>query len=130
MAYQNDGPNVSLNYGATGLKQYIAVSVDASGRIVKPALGAPVLGILQSSGTTGLTSAQATARAGVVQVYGVSKLYAAGSTMDAGDKWATSSKGWAVPTTAGAYTCGFVIGGSSGSTGRYLTVSIQPIGTT
>lgn len=104
----------------TGLQQFTLVTVNSAGKIAKPSLGARVLGVLVSSGTNGT----ATNPVGTVQIVGIAKVLAAGSTLSAGDTYSANASGYAKPTTGSAYVGGFVVDGSSGSTGRIISVSL------
>jgi hypothetical protein len=99
------------------------VTVSSSGAATVPAAGASIAGVLQNA-------PQYVGEAATVMVSGVSKVVAPGSTVSVGDVVAASSVGRAVALSGGAYAVGRVISGSSGSTGRYLTVLLSPIGTT
>jgi len=114
---------------STGLRQYRAVTMSGT-KVGYPAVGAPIVGVLVDQGTTGVSAANAARRRVAVCMGGIAKIEAAGSTLAAGDLWAASSVGHARAVGSGHYACGYVIAGSSGSTNRILTVSIQPIGTT
>jgi hypothetical protein len=63
-------------------------------------------------------------------INGLSKVQAHGSTVSAGQVVASSTVGMVQASTAGAYSVGRIFAGSSGSTGRILTMVIEPIGTT
>ena len=119
---------------STGLRQYRAVTLTATGTIGYPAVGDPIIGILVDQGTTGVSATNAARLRRNVCMGGIAKIEAAGgtpgSTLSAGDTWTPSSRGAAIKVGAGNYVAGYVISGSSGSTNRILTVSIQPIGTT
>ena len=123
MAYEIPGQLITLPAGSTSLAQFTFVTVSSSGAAVLPAAGASIAGVLQNA-------PQYANEAATVMVSGVSKVVAPGSTVSVGDLVAASSVGRAVALGAGAYAVGRVIEGSSGSTGRYLTVLLSPIGTT
>lgn len=123
MAYEIPGKSISLE-ASTDLSayQFHFVTTDANGQAALPANGASVLGVLQNKPTAG--------EAASIVIDGVSKVIAAGSTVSAGDLVQASSVGRAIALGAGGYAVGRVLYGSSGSTGRVLTVALQPIGTT
>lgn len=99
------------------------VTVNASGQAAFPAAGASVAGVLQGNVTR-------VNEAATIFGAGISKVEATGSTVAVGDLVATSSVGKAVALSGGAYAVGRVVLGSSGSSGRYLTVRLESIGTT
>ena len=127
MAYENLAGSAAVTMDATtGLAQYRLVVAGASGAAY-PTTGAPVAGVLVSSGTTAST---ASGQYCAVQTMGIAKVEAAGTTMSAGDPVVTDSSGRAAVAGAGDYRIGTVIDGSSGSTGRVLSVQLQAVGTT
>jgi hypothetical protein len=129
MAYESAVAPITLPFGSTGIRQYRFVTLNASGQITYPSTAGPsVLGVLISSGTTGSTDSSN--KYGVVQMYGVAKVEAPGSTVSAGDLVAASSVGYAVALASGDYCVGRAVTGSSGSTNRLLSVALLPIGTT
>lgn len=124
MAYEIPGKLITLP-ASTNLSayQFRFVGVNGSGQATLNGDGAAAVGVLQNKPSL-------TGEACTIMVDGVSKVKAAGSTVATGDLIASSSVGLAVTPGAGDYTLGRVIGGSSGSTGRVLTVLLQAIGTT
>lgn len=128
MAYEVDGQHVTLPFGATGVRgPHRAVALNASGQLIYPsAAGKAAVGVLVTSGTTGGTSI--TGRVGTVKYAGVAKVEAPGSTLSAGDLFAWTSRGQAKALAAGNVCAGYVISGSSGSTGRVLSVLLLPFG--
>jgi hypothetical protein len=129
MAYEHNDFTQTFE-PSTGLRQYRAVTMSAAQKVGYPTVGGTIIGILVDQGTTGVSATNAARRRVAVCMGGVAKIEAAGSTLAAGDLWSASSVGHARAVAAGHYACGYVISGSSGSTNRILTVSIQPIGTT
>lgn len=124
MAYEIPGKMITLQ-ASTDLSAHQYKFVIASGdRAALPGstAGISVLGVLQNKPSDD--------QAASVMIDGVSKVKAAGSTLAAGDLCQASSAGFAEPVTSGAYVVGRIISGSSGSTGRILTVALQTIGTT
>lgn len=104
-------------------RQFHAVVVNSAGMAALPgAAGLPIYGVLQNKPIEG--------EAGTVMNSGITKMFAAGSTLAVGDLVAASSIGRAIVPGAGAYAIGRVVFGSSGSTGRILSVALMPIGTT
>ena len=125
MAWESNlGPNTFI--ASTGLRQFRAV-VYSGTAMGYPSAGAAIDGVIVSDGTTGSTSASQVV---AVQSYGVAKIEASASTLAAGDLCAASSVGYAVPSSAGDYTIGRVVDGSSGAANRVLSVLLLPIGTT
>lgn len=122
MAYEIPGELITLE-ASTGLsdKQFRFV-VATAGKATLAGNGVPVLGVLQNKPAAG--------EGATVMINGVSKVVAHGSTLAAGDLIASSSVGMVAAAAAGEYTVGRILFGSSGSTGRILTVNLEPIGTT
>lgn len=123
MAYEIPGQMVTLE-ASTDLSayQYRFVTIDANGKAALAGDGVPVYGVLQNKPSGG--------QAASVMINGLTKIITDASTMSAGDLVASSSVGMAAAPGAGEYTVGRVVYGSSGSTGRVLTVALEPIGTT
>lgn len=122
MAYEIPGKTITLQ-ASTDLSTHQFHFVNSTGdQVRKAGDGEAVLGVLQNKPSGD--------QAASVMLDGVSKVYAAGSTLAAGDLCASDSSGRAVPVAAGDYAVGRVISGSSGSTGRILTVALQTLGST
>lgn len=123
MAYEIPGKMITLQ-ASTDLSsyQYRFVTVDANGKAALAGNGTSILGVLQNKPSDD--------QAASIMIDGVSKVKAAGSTVAAGDLITSSSVGFAAAAAAGEYVVGRVLSGSSGSTGRMLTVALQPVGTT
>ena len=128
MAYSVDGQFVTLPFGATGVRgPHRAVALNTSGQLIYPsAAGKAAVGVLVTSGTTGSTDE--TIRVGTVKFSGAAKVEASGSTLSAGDLFSWTSRGQARALGTGHVCAGYVIGGSSGSTGRILSVLLLPFG--
>ena len=127
MAYENLAGTAAVTMDATtGLAQYRFVVAGASGAAY-PTTGAPVAGVLVSSGTTASTAA---GQYCAVQTMGIAKVEAAASTMAAGNAVVSDSSGRAATAGAGDYRIGTVIDGSSGAAGRVLSIQLESIGTT
>lgn len=124
MAYEIPDLLVTLP-ASTGVlnTQYRFVVVNSAGNAAFPAVGTAIFGVLQNKPTV-------SGDACTIMVSGISKVEAPGSTVAMGDTVSASSVGRAIALGAGHYAVGQVISGSSGSTGRYLTVNLSPIGTT
>ena len=124
MAYEIPGRTITLE-ASTDLSaaQFHWVGVDADGKaelaILSTGTG-DVLGILQNKPIEGQASS--------IMIDGVSKISAVGSTLAAGDLVGNSTAGQANVVAAGDMIRGQVLFGSSGGTGRILTVVIQEIG--
>ena len=129
MAYEIPGQMVTLPASTSVLSttsvnmQYRLVSISTAGEASLGSLGATIFGVMQNKP---LVEGEAV----TIMVNGLSKVQAHGSTVSAGQLVACSTVGMVQATTGGAYTVGRIVAGSSGSTGRYLTLSIEPIGTT
>ena len=125
MAYEIPGQMITLPSGSTLLaaRQFTFVSVNTSGQAVSPVDGASVIGVLQNKPT-------AVGQGASIMISGVSKIVAAGSTLASGDLCATSTAGRATARGGGEYAIGRIIAGSSGSTGRVLTVNLESLGST
>lgn len=125
MAYEIPGDPVITFPASTGVLdlQFRFVTINGSGEAALPAAGASVVGVMQ-------TKPVAAGDAVSVMVSGISKVEAAGSTVGTGDTIAASSIGRVAALSGGAYAVGRVVQGSSGSTGRLLSVLLQPVGTT
>lgn len=123
MAYEIPGKMITLQ-ASTDLSsyQYRFVTVDANGRAALAGNGVSILGVLQNKPSDD--------QAASIMIDGVSKVKAAGSTVAAGDLVTSSSVGLAAAAAGGEYVVGRVLLGSSGSTGRMLTVALSPVGTT
>lgn len=120
MAYEIPGRTITLA-ASTDLSaaQFHFVGVDSAGQAQLSILSTgdgDVLGILQNKPTEG--------QAASIMIDGVSKVYAAGSVLAAGDLVGNTTAGRAGVRTAGDHVRGQVLFGSSGSTGRILTMVI------
>lgn len=130
MAFENEGP-LSLP-ASTGLRQYRFVSINTSGNVAYPngsTVGQPVLGVIESEGTTGSTRDVSVAVGSIRgQVY---KVEAEASTLAAGDWCSASSVGRVQTcTNAGDSIVGKIVGGSSGAANRLLSVMLLDVGST
>lgn len=104
--------------------QFRFVALDANGEAIAPAGStAPIFGVLQNKPDRDTAAA-------TIMIDGVSKVQAAGSTVGTGDAIAASTAGMVVAWASGDYRVGQVIEGTSGTTGRLLSVVLQEIGTT
>lgn len=75
---------------ATGLPQYTFVSMDNTGKLVKPGVTGKCIGVLVSSGTTGNTRARTQQS---VQVYGMAKVQVLSTAITYGDAITSSTLG-------------------------------------
>lgn len=125
MAYDHDGVYLTLS-ATTGLTKQRFVTVNSAGKAAYPAAGAVTVGVLTDidQGTTG----SATDQVATIQVAGVAKVSAPGSTLAVGDSVAATSVGRAKPSTGQNFIQGIVVSGSSGSTGRVLSVLLRTQG--
>ena len=121
MAYEIPGRTITLA-ASTDLSaaQFHFVGVGSDGRAalsINSTSETSVLGILQNKPTED--------QAASIMIDGVSKVIAAGSTLAAGDLVGNTTAGRAGVRTAGDRIRGQVLYGSSGSTGRVLTMVIR-----
>ena len=126
MAWKNHPNPVTLT-ASTGITQYRFVTASATG-VAYPTAGAAALGVTVSSGTTGSTADNRSVS--VVMPGGIVKVSAPASTLSKGDAVTASSRGQAVPSSAGDYVNGYVVDGTSGGAGRLLSIALVPVGTT
>lgn len=111
---------------STGLKPRRFCTVNTSGYAQYPTNGSPAVGVMLT-GSTGSTKAQ---QAITIQSWGIGRVEAKGGALKQGAQCKATSVGRAASCTAGDYAVGFVVDGSTGSTGRVLSVLLYPIGTT
>lgn len=117
-------PCVSID-ATTGLKQRRFVTMStSSGKLVYPANGADIVGVTFGDSSTSSTNDIPLP----VQLYGVAMVEAAGSTQAAGARIAASSVGRAVAWTTGKICVGRMLYGSSGTTGRIVSVLLNQYG--
>lgn len=124
MAYSVEPTIVSVLAGTTFADGdvYKFVDLDASGNaIIMDTTGNNLaFGVLYGrTNTTSSTGSEAVP----VAVAGVVKVRAAGSTMAVGNWVAASSAGLAIAPSTDGYVVGRIIAGTSGTTGRILTMS-------
>jgi len=104
--------------------QFRFMTLDSNGEAAVPAGStAPIYGVLQNK-----PNAQGIAAS--IMVNGISKMRPTASTLSVGDLVASSTSGEPIPVAGGDFTVGRVVRGSSGSTGRIISVQLEPIGTT
>jgi len=103
--------------------QFRFVELDSDGQLIAPTAGGNVVGVLQNKPTY-------ENEAGTVMINGVSKVQVAGSTRSVGDSVGGSTAGMAIAPTTAALARGVIVRGSSGSTGRLLSVQLANLGTT
>lgn len=108
----------------TGIKSKRFVTLDSAGKLVYPAVGMPVTGVTFADSSTGSTRDVSLA----VQAYGIAEVEAAGSTLAAGALIAASSVGRAVIWSTGRISVGQMIYGTSGTTGRIVSVLLKTFG--
>lgn len=122
MAKSESQPTVSLIAGATFAAGdlYKFVSVNSSGHaVVGPTTASGAVGVLLSrTSTSGAGSEPVT----VGLLVGKGPVRMAGSTLAAGGTVAGSSNGYGIAPTTDQAALGTIIEGSSGSTGRVVTV--------
>ena len=103
--------------------QFRFMTLDSAGEAAKPAEGVPIYGVLQNK-------PDAQGIAATIMTNGISKMTTIASTVSVGDLVATSTAGEPIAVTSGDFTVGRVVRGSSGGAGRFLSIQIEPIGTT
>jgi hypothetical protein len=104
--------------------QFRFMTLDTAGKAAKPVGSTgPIYGVLQNKPNADGVAAS-------IMVSGISKMRPTASTLGIGDLVASSTAGEPIPVAAGDFTVGRVVRGSSGSTGRIISVQIEPIGTT
>lgn len=109
----------------TGIKSKRFVTLNStSGKLRYPANGATAIGVTFADSSTGSTYDVSLA----VQAYGIAEVEAAGSTLAAGALVAASSVGRAVVWSTGKMGVGQIIYGTSGSTGRIVSVLLKNFG--
>jgi hypothetical protein len=129
MAIAYPGKMVTLPASTTILSttatsyQFRCVVISTAGEAKLAGIGANIFGVLQNKPTVD-------GEAAVVMIDGVSKVLAHGSTVSAGQTVSCSTVGMVEASSAGSYTIGRIVAGSSGTTGRVLSMAIEPIGST
>lgn len=122
MAFETHGERVTLN-STSDLSVGRLVAVNATGYAAYTgSAGGKVIGVVTDA-TTG-----ASGRVNVVQTSGVARITVPGSSLAVGDWVAASSVGKPIAASGQNFIIGQVIAGSSGSTGRVLSMQISPQG--
>lgn len=126
MAYEIPGRTITLAAStdlSAGQFHFVGVASDGRAELAILSTGdGNVLGILQNKPTED--------QAASIMIDGVSKIVAQGSTLSAGDLVGNSTSAKANVVASGDMIRGRIIYGSSGSTGRVLTMVLQDIGST
>lgn len=119
MAYEIPGFSFTLP-ASTGVlnTQFRMVTINASGEAAFPAAGAAIVGCMTNKPTL-------SGQAATIVNDGIVKIEAAGSTVATGDLVAASSIGRVILGTTNNTIVGRVVSGSSGSTGRILSVLLS-----
>lgn len=118
------GQPVPSGPASTGLKSRRFVGMSTAGVLRYPANGASIDGVTFADSSTGSTRDVSLA----VQIIGIADVEAAGGTLHVGQLVKASSVGRAVAWTTGAICVGKVWSGSSGTTGRILSVHLNQFG--
>ncbi len=108
MAYELKGFSHTFP-ASTGLKQYQLVDVNSNGRVINPTTSGVVIGVLQSSGTTGSTGRAGSTDSGSVQTIGwgsVIKVIAGTTTIDTGDLLKADTDGRASTSSSTSFYFG------------------------
>lgn len=125
MAFEHKAtPPWSANANSTGLKPRRFVTINASGFAQYPASGAAVAGVTLT-GSTGSTKAN---QAMSILSYGIARVDAAGGALKQGSLCQATSVGRASTAKSAGNLVGMVVAGSTGSTGRVMSVLLQPWG--
>ncbi len=127
MAWENTSPYITV-LPTTGLRQFHFVTVNTAGLLAYPAVGARAIGVLVSNGTTNSTVDPV--KGATVQIYGVAKLEAITGTAKAASLIQSSSIGYAMGQTGAGHTMGICVAGTTGGTGRMMSVLLRGWGTT
>jgi len=129
MATENLQGMAAPSYVAsTALNQYEACGWSSTGGLTTPTDGAAIAGVVRT-----ITSSTASGYTPVATIYVdgmVAKMKTDASTLSAGDAVSVSTAGYATALAGSDYRIGTCVGGSSGSTGRIISVHLAPIGTT
>jgi hypothetical protein len=109
---------------------YKGVVINSSGHVVVPDTTGNILAAGVLYGRTGTTSG-AGSEVVPVATAGVVKVRMAASTLSAGDVIGFSTAGLGIAPTTDAYVFGEIVYGSSGTTGRVVSVQVirGPLGT-
>jgi len=111
---------------STGMKPRRFCTIDSNGRAANPANGAAVVGVRLTGSTGSTVDFQAVS----ILSYGIARVEAKGGVLTRGSQCKATSVGLASSLSAGDYAVGIVAEGTSGTTGRVLSVLLLPIGTT
>jgi hypothetical protein len=115
------GQPVPSGPASTGLKSRRFVQMSTAGVLRYPTNGTMVDGVLFADSSTGSTRDVSLG----VQILGIAEVEAAGGTLHVGQFVAASSVGRAITWTTGKICVGKVWSGSSGTTGRILSVHLN-----
>lgn len=118
MAFSDSQPTVSIPASAayTSADLYKLVSLTTGGVAIGPTTASGAVGTLLSEST----AAGAAVTVGLLS--GIGKLRLAGSTLAAGGAVAGSSDGYGIAPSTDQAQLGTIVAGSSGSTGRIVSV--------
>ena len=124
MAYAESQPTISLvaetTFAKTDLYKFVELSTVGRVSIGASTSAASVVGTLLSQTYSTSTGANETVQVGLLS--GVGKVYMAGSTEHIGKAISASSAGFGVTPTTDALHIGWIVDGSSGTTGRIASV--------
>ena len=125
MAFSDAQPSVSLQSASTfaNTDLYKFVEINSTGKVVIGGSTAAlnVVGTLVSP-----TDSTNAGTVGVGLLQGIGKVRLAGSTLAAGAAIGASSDGMGIAATTDAIQVGIIVDGSSGSTGRVVSVLFSP----
>lgn len=117
----------TLVAATTGIPQYRCVNTNSAGKAALCVTAVAVDGATRNGSTGSTRDNQALA---IMPMGSRAKIAARGSTLAVGDLCACSTNGMVTVVSATNYAIGRVVGGSSGTTGRILSVLLGNIGTT
>ena len=127
MAFAESQTNVSLIAESTFASGdlYKFVTIGAAGRVsIGASTSGTAYGTLLSQTHSTSTGANEVVTVGLLD--GIGKVYMAGSTLAAGDAIGASSNGFGIAPTTNSAQLGIIVDGSSGSTGRVVSVAFGP----
>lgn len=128
MAYSESQPHVSIvaesTFSSSDLYKFVEITGAGHVRICASTGIGNVVGTLLSQTYTTSTGANEMVTVGLL--HGIGKVYMAGSTLAAGGTVSASSLGFGIAPTTNSAQLGFIVDGSSGSTGRIASVLFAP----
>ena len=119
-------PPWTAYWATTGRARARFVTINSSGKCDYPAVGARVVGVALNSSTASTKAKQACS----ILSYGIARVEAKGGALAQGQAVAATSQGKAssYAKTVGTVSVGFCVSGTTGTTGRYVSVLLYPTG--